>query len=87
MGVGLKVFLLDPNPHPLLLRWFETFGPHEDFLILSCLWYSCKYSTLNHDTVKKNDICTPVYYFSLIKRTGQQDPCSRKLCGSLILSD
>ena len=25
---GLKLLLLGPNPHPLLLQWFETFGPH-----------------------------------------------------------
>ena len=31
-GGGLKHVLLDSNPHPLLLRWFETFVPHEGFL-------------------------------------------------------
>ena len=24
-----KLVLPDPNPRPLLLQWFETFGPHE----------------------------------------------------------
>ena len=28
----LKHVLLDPNPCPKLLQWFETFGPHEGFL-------------------------------------------------------
>ena len=29
---GLKHVLLDSNHCPLLLQWFETFGPHEGFL-------------------------------------------------------
>ena len=29
---GIKHALLDPNPRPWLLQWFETFGPHEGFL-------------------------------------------------------
>ena len=31
-GWGLKLVLLDPNHRPLLLQWFETFGPHDVFL-------------------------------------------------------
>ena len=28
---GLKYVLLDPNPHPQLLQWLKTCGPHEWF--------------------------------------------------------
>ena len=28
---GLKHALLAPNPRPLLLQWFQTFGSHEGF--------------------------------------------------------
>ena len=31
-GGGLKHVLLDPNPRPLCLQWFETFGTQEGFL-------------------------------------------------------
>ena len=30
---GLKLVLLDLNSCSLFLRWFETFGPYEGFLI------------------------------------------------------
>ena len=59
----LKHVLLDPNPRPLPLLWFETFCPHEGFLAHQRINTGNKQIT---DKISRRIYLFVIFYFSCI---------------------